>query len=80
MPLKTSAQKIIILKGGLLSKAVSQVGCPFIGGLRSEWWMKSGHGGGGSKKAEIGWTSFVHGPLHTATRSPLIANTEANKF
>ena len=47
-------------RGGL-----SQVGCPFLGGLRSEW-TKTGHGErGGSKKAENGWTSFVHGPLGT---------------
>ena len=33
---------VIGVGGGVLS----QVGCPFLGGLRSEW-MKSGHGGGG---------------------------------
>ena len=57
---KLQLKKVLLAKGG-----VSQVGCPFLGGLRSEW-MKSGDGGGeggeGSKKAENGWTSFVHGP------------------
>ena len=58
---KTSAQRSII---GVCGGGLSQVGCPFLGGLRSEW-MKSGHGGRGvgSKKAGNGWKSFIHGPL-----------------
>ena len=56
------------LKKGIIGRGGSLVGCPFLGGLRSEW-MKSGHGGrGGSKKAKNGWTSFVHGP----TRLPKV--------
>ena len=55
---KTSAQKSIIGKGG-----VSQEGCPFLGGLRSEW-MKSGHWGrGGQKRPKIGGR-----PLYTVPR------------
>ena len=43
-----SAQKSVIGKWG----GVSQVGCPFLGGLRSEW-MKSGHGGRGGQKRPV---------------------------
>ena len=49
---KTSAQRSII--GVCVWGGLSQVGCPFLGGLRSEW-MKSGHGGrGGQKRPEMG--------------------------
>ena len=43
-------KKVLLVKGG----GLSQVGCPFLGGLRSEW-MKSGHGGrGGQKRPKMG--------------------------
>ena len=42
--------RVIGVGGG----GLSQVGCPFLGGLRSEW-MKSGHGGrGGQKRPKMG--------------------------
>ena len=47
-----------MVKGGL-----SQVGCPFLGGLRSEW-MKSGHGGrGGQKRPKMGGRPLYTVPL-----------------
>ena len=53
-------KKVLLVKGGL-----SQVGCPFLGGLRSEW-MKSGHGGrGGQKRPKMGGR-----PLYTVPYAP----------
>ena len=67
---KTSAQRSII---GVCGGGLSQVGCPFLGGLRSEW-MKSGHGGRGVKKAGNRWTYFVHGPRVPRDQRTVIRN------
>ena len=65
-----SAQKSVIGKWG---RGVSQVGCPFLGGLRSEW-MKSGHGGrGGQIGPKMGGR-----PLYTVPNS-FVPKTELNR-
>ena len=47
---------------GVGGGGLSQVGCPFLGGLRSEW-MKSGHGGRGGVKKGRKWMD-VTVPYH----------------
>ena len=55
---KLQLKKVLLVRG-----EVSKVGCPFLGGVKVRVDEKWTWGEGGSKKAENGWTSFVHGPL-----------------
>ena len=56
---KLQLKKVLLVWVIGVGGGLSQVGCPFLGGLRSEW-MKSGHGGrGGQKRPKMGG-----GPLY----------------
>ena len=53
---------------GVGGGGLSQVGCPFLGGLRSEW-MKSGHGGS-QKRPKIGGRPLYKPPYIFCTLYP----------